>query len=640
MSEDQGLASQRSELGEHLSADVFGNGLSLNASTPTRKRTFSRTRSDQDMRLRSPSLPMMSPPPSMTAKSTQATTKYKWKTVTITKEVLVIDIDDSDDDGGSDGGGSQKTAGEREQASAETAIVEDQDESTPAPSSFTYQTEPSATVLGKRVAISTPSDTEDWCGGDLDDLAAEDRRLSKRPTISGSETCPVELLDSDSEDEWSHHDLTLAGSNGESSSSATARPETSLRSGSGVSRREPQAIVVENADESNARQETQSLSQQIKSYQQQQREKFMQSQAGKGSQQTPIATPPAPTHHQPVPPRDSQAPQSYGTNFASPPHYDYISDDDMEEELPPPYAVRGPQPLETAYPNHMTSDGFELTETQLHVLDQVVNKRQNVFFTGSAGTGKSVLLRELILRLRAKHSRWRQNNDDWDALAAGHVAVTASTGIAACNIRGCTLHSFAGIGLGTDPFDMLCFKVRNNKNVYNRWKMTTVLVIDEVSMISAELMDLIENLARFVRNDRRPWGGIQVVLVGDFFQLPPVEKVRDPQFCFESNAWKSINKCIQLQKVFRQLDTGMYILVFLIFFSCLLWTALTFTNARTDDFLFFSISDNSLCATFFVAFVDALNQIRIGILSPMTIRIFKSLNRPVPDGDGIKPTEL
>lgn len=569
MSEDQGIASQRSELGEHLSADVFGKGLSLNASTPTRKRTFSRTQSDQDMRLRSPSFPPMSPSSQMVTRSTQAAAKYKWKTVTITKEVLVIDLDDSDDDGGGDSGDSQVTAeaaaggGGSEEVDAETAIVKDENESTSAPSTDTHPTGPSATVLGKRVAISPHLDAEGWSAGGLDDLTAEDRRLSKRPTISGSQTCPMELLDSDSETERSHHDLTFTGLNSESSSSAAARSGSSSGPGSKVSRHGPQAIVVKDTSEPNTRQETQSLSQQIRAYQQHQQQRFMQNQARKGHQQTPIATSPTRTNHQPALARNPQALQPNDANFSSLPHYGYISDDAMEEELPPPYAVRGPQPLQMAYPNHMTSDGYELTDTQLHVLDQVINKRRNVFFTGSAGTGKSVLLRELIIRLRAKHSRWRQNNDDWDALAAGHVAVTASTGIAACNIRGCTIHSFAGIGLGTDPFETLCFKVKNSNVLYNRWKSTAVLVIDEVSMISAELMDLIEKLARFVRNDRRPWGGIQVVLVGDFFQLPPVEKVKHQRFCFVSDAWKSIDTCIQLQKVFRQLDNGMY-LVFIV----------------------------------------------------------------------------
>lgn len=673
MSEDQPLNSQRSELGEHLSAEIFGNGLSLNGgSTSVKVKTeFSRTRSDQDMRLRSPASPLMSPSSSTAAGTTStqaAAAKYKTKTITITKKVVVIDLDDSDDDGGSDGEGvvAQVQTGEggTGDVGAAMELVEDEHVSTPGPSTPSPRTNPSATVLGKRFVNSRQ----------FDDLGIADERLSKRQTTSGSsQSCPVELLDSDSEDEWSRQDLTFVGSNLEWSSAATARARSGSSSGpgsgSGVSLRGPQAILRRELTESGPIQETPTLSQQIKTYQLLQRERFVLSQIEAKRQQTLVAAPPAPrqqtlvvapsvpkqqtgaaappaTHPKalvaasPVPRRqtstaapqvsrrqipaafsptsrqkapvavlpasrqhtpiaapsasrqkapvsaphapsqinsaaaprvpihqsaaasNSQALEPYGANIECPPNYQYNSEDEMEKELPPAYAVRGPRPVEMDYPAHMTQDGFELTDTQLYVLDQVINKRQNVFFTGSAGTGKSVLLRELILRLRAKHSRWRQTNEDWDVLAAGHVAVTASTGIAACNIRGCTLHSFAGIGLGVEPIEKLCWRVQANKSAANRWKSTAVLVIDEVSMISAELLDLIEQLARFVRNDKRPWGGIQVVLVGDFFQLPPVERAKEPRFSFEADAWSTIDQCIQLQKVFRQRDHGIYL------FSC------------------------------------------------------------------------
>lgn len=678
MSEEQPLNSQRSELGEHLSAEIFENGLSLNGgSTPVKiKAEVSRMPSDQDMRLQSPVSPLMSP----SASTQAATAKYKTKTITITKKIVVIDLDDSDDDGGFGGdvGAAQVQTGEWRAGDfgAVMELVEDVDVSTPGHSTPFHRTDPSPTVLGKRVAKSQQ----------FDDLGATDERLPKRQTTSGSsQTCPVELLDSDSEDEWSRQDLTFVGSNREWSSAAAARarPVSSSGpgSGSGVSLREPQVILRRDLTESDPRQETPSLSQQIRTYQLLQRERFVESQIKAKRQHTPVAAPPAPHQqtsaatpsatlqkapmaaplvprrqtsaadsaaslqttpiaaspvarqktsaaapqvarrqaptavspvsrqkvpiaappasrqhtpiaapstslqkapvsalpaphqkysgaaprvptHQPAAARNSQAPEPYGANFESPPNYQYNSEDEMEKGLPPAYAVRGPRPVETDYPAHMTKDGFEMTETQLYVLDQVINKRQNVFFTGSAGTGKSVLLRELILRLRAKHSRWRQTNEDWDVLAAGHVAVTASTGIAACNIRGCTLHSFAGIGLGVEPFEKLCWRVKGNKNAANRWRSTAVLVIDEVSMISAELLDLIEQLARFIRNDKRPWGGIQVVLVGDFFQLPPVERAKEPRFSFEADAWSTIDQCIQLQKVFRQRDHGMYL------FSC------------------------------------------------------------------------
>jgi ATP-dependent DNA helicase PIF1 len=109
-----------------------------------------------------------------------------------------------------------------------------------------------------------------------------------------------------------------------------------------------------------------------------------------------------------------------------------------------------------------------LSTEQRTILDLVVAKGQNVFYTGSAGTGKSVLLREIIKGLKRKYHK-----------NADAVAVTASTGIAACNIGGQTLHSFAGIGLGIEPPDKLAQKVKKNRKAVVRWQLTKVLIIDE-----------------------------------------------------------------------------------------------------------------------------------------------------------------
>jgi len=200
----------------------------------------------------------------------------------------------------------------------------------------------------------------------------------------------------------------------------------------------------------------------------------------------------------------------------------------------------------------MTRDGMTLSEEQQHVLEQVVLYQRSLFFTGSAGTGKSVLLRELIVQLRKKYNKakgdyWEPSNDA--------VAVCASTGIAACNIGGCTLHSFAGVGLGQEALPALMARVRKNTTTVRRWQETKVLIVDEVSMIDAEFLDKLEAVAREVRRDTRPWGGMQVVLVGDFFQLPPVNKGGNVKFCFEGESWKrTITSTIQLRQVFRQKD--------------------------------------------------------------------------------------
>lgn len=98
----------------------------------------------------------------------------------------------------------------------------------------------------------------------------------------------------------------------------------------------------------------------------------------------------------------------------------------------------------------------------------VVKEGKSIFFTGSAGTGKSVLLREIITSLKRKYARYE------DA-----VQVTASTGIAACNIGGVTLHSFGGIGLGAHETPALCTMIRKSKKALGRWQRTKVLIIDE-----------------------------------------------------------------------------------------------------------------------------------------------------------------
>lgn len=209
----------------------------------------------------------------------------------------------------------------------------------------------------------------------------------------------------------------------------------------------------------------------------------------------------------------------------------------------------------------------------------------NIFYTGSAGTGKSVLLREMIKVLKKKYG--------YD-----QVAITASTGLAACNIGGVTVHSFAGIGLGQGTAEQLYKKVRRSKKHARRWEQISALVIDEISMLDGDLLDKLDFIARKLRKNPRPFGDIQVVFCGDFFQLPPVSK--DPtnptKFAFDSNAWKSGIKCtIMLQKVFRQ-------------------------QGDTQ-------------------FIDMLNKMRLGKIDEETEREFKKLNRPLPDDD-IIPAEL
>jgi ATP-dependent DNA helicase PIF1 len=132
------------------------------------------------------------------------------------------------------------------------------------------------------------------------------------------------------------------------------------------------------------------------------------------------------------------------------------------------------------------------------------------FFTGAAGTGKSYALREIIRIMKAFYS-------------AEELQIVAPTGMAALALGGCTIHSFAGIGLGAEDAEYLVDKIKKNRKSLQRWRSVRVLIIDEVSMLSGELLDKLEYIANNVRpRSELPFGGIQIVLCGDFFQLPPI----------------------------------------------------------------------------------------------------------------------
>jgi len=182
-----------------------------------------------------------------------------------------------------------------------------------------------------------------------------------------------------------------------------------------------------------------------------------------------------------------------------------------------------------------------LTPAQ-HSVIRAVKAGTSLFFTGPAGSGKSVLLRELIRRL-----------------PSASTAVTASTGIAACNIGGITLHSWAGLGKNglEQPALEVAASIRRRRDVQGRWLNTRVLVVDEISMVDGAMLDQLDAVAKAVRSSSAPFGGLQLVLVGDFYQLPPVSsRGQTKPFAFQSKAWKSaIKQSIQLTEVFRQADS-------------------------------------------------------------------------------------
>ena len=151
---------------------------------------------------------------------------------------------------------------------------------------------------------------------------------------------------------------------------------------------------------------------------------------------------------------------------------------------------------------------------------------KSIFLTGNAGTGKTHIINEAIDRLTAQ-----------DKL----VATTALTGCAALLLgrKAKTLHSWAGIGLGRDSTAVLVAKIKKFKNLATRWKYTDTLIIDEVSMLTPELLEKLNDIAQVLRKNSRPMGGIQCIFVGDFFQLPPVNKgPEETTFVFESPVWR------------------------------------------------------------------------------------------------------
>lgn len=181
-----------------------------------------------------------------------------------------------------------------------------------------------------------------------------------------------------------------------------------------------------------------------------------------------------------------------------------------------------------------------------HVAEQMLSAEQreileaaksghSIFFTGSAGTGKSHLLRSIIA-----------------ALPPDVTFATASTGVAACHIGGTTLHQFAGIGKGDGTLEH-CIQLASRPNVRAVWKKCRYLIIDEISMVHGEFFEKLEHIARVVRNCDKPFGGIQLILCGDFFQLPPVSN--KVTFCFQSKVWeKCISRSFELTQVHRQSD--------------------------------------------------------------------------------------
>jgi len=227
---------------------------------------------------------------------------------------------------------------------------------------------------------------------------------------------------------------------------------------------------------------------------------------------------------------------------------------------------------------------MNLSEDQRKVFDLYLEK-ENVFVTGPGGSGKSYLIKEIY-----NHSK---NNEK-------KIQVCALTGCAAfsLNCSAKTLHSWAGIGLGTESVEELSNKIRKNKYKFKNWRSTDILIVDEVSIMSKNLLELLNNIAKIIKKKDLPFGGMQVIFSGDFYQLPPIDKTKkDVSFCFESKTWSELfQRQIKLKSIFRQTDES---------------------------------------------YINILNQVREGNLSEENEKILKGkINRKVPEGSEIIPTFL
>jgi ATP-dependent DNA helicase PIF1 len=217
-------------------------------------------------------------------------------------------------------------------------------------------------------------------------------------------------------------------------------------------------------------------------------------------------------------------------------------------------------------------------------LFEMFQRGDNLFISGPAGSGKSHLLK--IIQEEAKS-------------LGKKIAVTAMTGCAAVLLECCarTIHSWSGIGISQDA-DRVIENI--NKVAINAWRSTHILVVDEISMMSRNLFDVLDQVGKHVRKDSRPFGGIQLIFSGDFYQLPPVGTHNSPEtseFCFESPSWNRVfQHQLQLKKVYRQQDD---------------------------------------------VYATILNQLRQGIIKKKTVALLQSLvKRPIDASLIIAPTKL
>jgi GTPase SAR1 family protein len=174
----------------------------------------------------------------------------------------------------------------------------------------------------------------------------------------------------------------------------------------------------------------------------------------------------------------------------------------------------------------------------------ILQSGRNVFLTGSAGTGKTFLINKYITYLRERGIR---------------PAIVAPTGIAASHIGGTTIHSFFGVGIREKVSGDYIGDLLYRKYLHKRFKNLRVLIVDEISMVSPDLFNSMDKILRAFKYSDQPFGGVQVILSGDFFQLPPVSTGgKELRFVWQTELWQESDlKVCYLEEKFRQDDLSL-----------------------------------------------------------------------------------